>query len=254
VTIGTYDTFVDLAAVGASEPDSAAMLLGSTVIVGAVSDDPAAPEGLRASPHVGPGWFVGGWTSTAGRALEWAASLAGDVDGTRARAAAMLPGAAGVLALPYLDGERAPVWDPQARGALVGLTTSSTVADIYRAMLDGVVLSTVDLAERLAPVRGQAPWVVAGGGVRDDAWLRATVDALGEPVTAIDLPDAGAAARAAFTAIGAPLPAASGRSVEPDPEAQARWAELAAIHRDLYPALAESMHRLAALTPDGATA
>lgn len=251
VTIGTYDTFVDLAAVGAAEPGSAAILLGSTVIVGAVSDAAAAPEGLRASPHAGLTSFIGGWTSTAGRALEWAAGLAGDPEGTRARAAAMLPGAGGVLALPYLDGERAPVWDSHARGALVGLTTSTTVADIFRAMLDGVVLSTVDLAQRLTPVRGGAPWVVAGGGVRDDTWLQATVDALGEPVTAIDLPDAGAAARAAFTAIGAPLPAPAGRLVKPDPRAHARWAELAAIHRDLYPALADPMHRLAALAPHG---
>lgn len=253
-TTGTYDTFVDLAAVGAAEAGSAAILLGSTVIVGAVSDGVSTPEGLRASRHAGPGWFVGGWTSTAGRALEWAASLGAEAEGTRARAGAMIPGAGGVLALPYLDGERAPVWDPNARGALVGFTTSTTVADIYRAMLDGVVLSTVDLARRLAPIRGQAPWVVAGGGVRDDGWLRATVDALGEPVTAIDLPDAGAAARAAFTAIGAPLSAPAGRSVEPDPEVHERWAELAAIHRDLYPALADPMHRLAALTVHGGAA
>ncbi|HVF08639.1 MAG TPA: hypothetical protein VNC60_08690, partial [Actinomycetota bacterium] len=114
-----------------------------------------------------------------------------------------------------------------------------------------VVLSTVDLARRLAPVRGQAPWVVAGGGVRDDSWLRATVDALGEPVTAIDLPDAGAAARAAFTAIGSPLLPPSGRVVEPDPKVRARWSELAAIYRDLYPALAGPMHRLASLAPHG---
>jgi xylulokinase len=251
VTIGTYDTFVDLAAVGAAEPGSAAILLGSTVIVGVVSDETAAPEGLRTSPHAGPGRFIGGWTSTAGRALEWAAGLAGYPERTRAGAASTLPGDGGVLALPYLDGERAPVWDPRARGALLGLTTTTTVADIYRAMLDGVVLSTVDLAERLAPVRDSAPWVVAGGGVRDDTWLQATVDALGEPVIAIDLPDAGAAARAAFTAIGSPLAAPVGRVVEPDLSAHARWVELAAIYRDLYPALADPMHRLTALAPHG---
>ena len=91
----------------------------------------------------------------------------------------MGPGGGGVLVLPYLDGERAPVWDPAASGAMIGLTTSTTLAQIYRGVLDGVVLSTLDLADRLEPVRGGAPWTVAGGGVRDAAWVQATADALG---------------------------------------------------------------------------
>ena len=85
VAVGTYDTFVDLAGIGVTEPGSAAILLGSTVIVGVVREEPDAPDGLRSSPHVGPGWFVGGWTSTAGRALGWAASLAAESDRERDR-------------------------------------------------------------------------------------------------------------------------------------------------------------------------
>jgi xylulokinase len=247
VTVGTYDTFIDLAAIGAADPGAAAILLGSTVIVGVVSETPDAPEGLRASPHIGSGWFVGGWTSTAGRALAWAAALGGDrpEPSTARRSAA--PGAGGVLALPYLDGERAPVWDPLARGALVGLTTTTTTDDIYDAVLDGVVLSTVDLATRLAHRSVGTPWRVAGGGARDEAWLQATADALGEPLVAIDLPDAGGAARAAFAAIGRPLASPEGRVVEPDPAMHDRWVELAAIYDRLYPALADPIHRLGAL-------
>jgi xylulokinase len=253
VVAGTYDTFVDLAGIGVDSTGEAAILLGSTAIVGVVREERRAPDGLRASPHVGPGWFVGGWTSAAGRALAWAASLAPDAERARlvADAGAMTPGAAGVLGLPSLDGERAPVWDPAARGALLGLTTDTMLADIYRGMLDGVVLSTVDLADRLGPMRGDAPWVVAGGGVRDDVWLHATADALGEPLTVVDLPDAGGAARLALGAIGHAAPPADRRVVHPDEQAGARWRELAEVYRDMHHDLAERMHRLGALAAGG---
>ena len=256
VATGTYDTFVDLAGIGVTEPGSAAILLGSTVIVGVVRQEPDAPDGLRPSPHVGHGWFVGGWTSTAGRALGWAASLAADADRERvvAEGGAMEPGGDGLLTVPYLDGERAPLWDPAARGAMLGLTTSTTLAQIYRGVLDGVVLSTLDLADRLEPVRAGAPWIVAGGGVRDAAWVQATADALGEPLTAVDLPDAAAAARAGFAAIGEPLPPPAGRTVEPHATARGRWQELAAVYGGMYEALADRMHRLGALAEDGSSA
>lgn len=254
VTVGTYDTFVDLAGVGASEAGSAAILLGSTVVVGTVREEADAPEGLSSSPHVGVGWFVGGWTSTAGRALGWAASLAAEADRTRviADGGALDPGSGGLLVLPYLDGERSPVWDPSARGVLLGLTTSTTLAEVYRGVLDGVVLSTLDLADRLEPVRA-APWIIAGGGVRDTAWTKATVDALGEPVTVVDLPDAGAAARAGFAAIDVGVPAPAARTVEPDLRQGDRWRALAAAYRGMYEDLAERMHRMSELADHGST-
>jgi xylulokinase len=254
VTVGTYDTFVDLAGIGVIEPGSAAILLGSTVIVGMVRREPDAPDGLRSSPHVGPGWFVGGWTSTAGRALNWAASLAPEVERERVvtEAGGMRPGGGGVLAMPYLDGERAPVWDPAARGVLLGFTIGTTLTQVYRGMLDGVVLSTLDLAERLEPVRRGASWTVAGGGARDAAWVQATADALGEPVKVVDLPDGAAAARAGLTAIGVHVPPSAERAVEPEPNDRDRWKELAAVYRGMYETLAERMHRLGALVDDGA--
>jgi len=249
VVAGTYDTFVDLAGVGVGAAGEGAILLGSTAIVGVVRDAPDAPEGLRASPHIGPGWFVGGWTSAAGRALAWAAALAPSAERARiaAEAAAIAPGSAGVLGLPSLDGERAPVWDPAARGALLGLTNDTTLAGIYRGMLDGVVLSTADLAARLGPVRGDVPWVAAGGGVRDGAWLQATSDALGERLAVVDLPDAGGAARLALAAIGHAAPPAARRVVNPDEQAEARWRDLAEVYRGLHHDLAERMHRLGSL-------
>ncbi len=218
VTVGTYDTFVDLAALGVSDPGDRGILLGSTLIVGDVRTTTAAPRGLRASRHVGEGSFVGGWTQAAGRALAWWLGLFPRERraGLAEEAASLPPGAGGLLALPYLDGERAPVWDPGARGAFVGLTTATTSAQMYRAMIDAVALSAADLADRLGPPVVAGPWRVGGGGVHDAAWLHATVDAVGEPMRVADLTDANGAARSAFRALGVAVPELATSRIEPD--------------------------------------
>jgi xylulokinase len=249
VTVGTYDTFVDLAAVGVRGPGDRGILLGSTLIVGMVRGDEHAPEGLRASRHAGAGWFVGGWTQAAGRALAWWLGLFPSAvrEEIAREAAGLPPGAGGLLALPYLDGERSPAWDPAARGAFVGLTTATTAAELYRATIDAVALSAADLADRTRSMGAGHPWLVAGGGVRDATWLQATVDAVGEPMLVADLADAGGAARSAFRALGVPVPDLPTRRVEPNPDRHRLFSRLLAPYRALHGALASTVR---ALTPD----
>ncbi len=253
VAVGTYDTFVDVAGLRA-EPGDVAILLGSTLIVGSAIDEPVVvvPEGLRSCPYVGDGVFVGGWTSTAGSALAWAEQTFGGSDpvATMAEAAAREPGGDGLLTFPALAGERAPVWDPLARGVVVGLTTSTDAPAIVRSVLDGVALATLDLVERLRPlVSHELRFWVAGGGVRNAAWLQATADALGVPVRAApELVDAGAAARFALRVAGVEPPPLRTQTIQPDRSRNERYRELLPIHRALYPATADAMHGLAAFT------
>jgi sugar (pentulose or hexulose) kinase len=248
VIVGTYDSFVDLAAVGVTQPGDRGILMGSTLIVGTVREDDHAPAGLRASRHAGEGWFVGGWTQAAGRALAWCLGLFTPErrEAIAREAAELSPGAGDLLALPYLDGERAPVWDPGARGAFVGLTTSTTAAELYRATIDAVALSAADLADRLhMPGAEVRPWLVAGGGVRDGTWLRATADAIGEPMLVVELDEASGAARAALRALEVALPDLQTRRIEPDAERHALFAGLLEPYRGLHGALASTVHALA---------
>lgn len=250
VAVGTYDTFVDLAAVP-SPPGAVSLLLGSTLVLGSVREVPDAPDGLRACPHVGAGWFVGGWTSAAGAAIDAVASLvgAGDRSALLEAAAGVEPGGDGTVLLPYLAGERAPVWDPAARGVLVGLSLATTPVQLVRATVDGVALSALDLCSRLV-AGGPMPDAIetAGGGLRNAAWTRATADALGTPLRSYpELADAGAAARFALAAIGAPAPPPAPRVVAHDPERSRRYAELAAVYGGLYGATADAVHALDAL-------
>lgn len=250
VTVGTYDTFVDLAGLGLREVGDAGLLLGSTLNIGVIRSDAEAPEGLRASRHVGAGWFVGGWTCAAGRAVDWCLGLFPDAEraGLEQAAERLGPGAGGLVCLPYLEGERAPIWDPLARGAVLGLTSTTTSAELLRSVIDGVALTAADLARRLRSLRAaNRPWCVSGGGVRSTAWLHATVDAIGEPLEVVDLPAAGGAARFGLLALGADAPPLETRSVEPDARRHARAIELLEIGDGLYASLSERMHRLGSL-------
>ena len=244
VAVGSYDSFVDVAGTGTLEPGEACIILGSTMILGAVVDLPVTTADMRASRHIGAGWFFSGWTSSAGSLLDWSQNLLGEADSAQDLA----PGAGGLLALPYFAGERAPVWDPAARGALLGLTLDTTKAEMRRALIDAVALSARDLVARLAGVEIRR-WRLGGGGVRNAVLAQALCDALGRPLES--LAEAGAAmapALLAFRAIGHRVDPRIERILQPDPGRHEKYEDLYRVYRGLYPALAASMHELARLS------
>jgi len=244
VVAGTYDSFADVAGVGVRRPGDACVILGSTLIIGRVTEEPVAIEGLAVARYPGEGVLVGGWTAAAGSAISWFEREFGAVD-----VSSLDPGAGGLVALPYLAGERTPVWDPSARGLLLGLTLSTTHEQAYRAIVDSVALSALDHAKRLEAA-GLAPefWLAGGGGTRHEAWLRATCDALGAPLAvAAHAGEAIGPAVLALRAIGAEPKLESVREVNPDPSRHERFERLYGVYRDLHPALAAAMRELAAL-------
>ena len=184
--------------------------------------------------------------------------LRGSVDaGTLlAEAAAVSAGAGGLVFLPYLAGERAPLFDEGARGAFVGLTLGHGRAELARAVLEGAAFAMRSVAEPLAaagaPIRVLRP---AGRRTAGDAWARIKADVLGVPV---EIPSVGESA-----VVGAAILAAAGvgavadletgvasmtsiaARIEPDPSVRARYDELYAVYRGLWPALAPTVHALA---------
>ena len=86
------------------------------------------------------------------------------------------PGADGLLFLPYLLGERSPLWDHNARGAFVGLGISSTKGHMARAVLEGVgfnLKTILDILEKDSPTDDV---IMIGAGVKGDIWLRILSD------------------------------------------------------------------------------
>jgi xylulokinase len=248
VAIGGCDSYVDLAGIGMSRTDDLGILLGSTLILGRVSERPRAADGLRVTPLHGEGWFFGGWTSSCGSLLDWSADLLGP-DAVKG-ATSLPPGAGGLLMLPYFSGERAPVWDNDARGAIIGASLQTSGAELHRAAIDAVALSALDLSERVLRATGRCEMArVGGGGTKNAALLSALCDATGLILeVAPHAGEAAAPALLALRAIGARVELKSERRLHPNPARTQRYAELLRTYRALYPALAESLHALGRLT------
>jgi xylulokinase len=247
VTAGTYDSFVDLAAAGVRRPGDSGLVLGSTAIVcRAVDQGFEPPRGLGLSAYPGEGMVAGGWTLSGGLVLDWFADRFGAGDSTARAAAELDPG--GLLALPYLAGERTPLWDPAARGALIGLDRDSGPAEVYRALVDGLALTALDHAERLERELGPCPaWSATGGGIRHPVWPQATADALGAPIEiAPGAAEAVGPALLALRAIGADPERRPSAVLEPDPRRAERYRQLLPAFRELSGALAPVLRALRA--------
>jgi xylulokinase len=91
------------------------------------------------------------------------------------------PGACGLVVLPHLEGVRTPVFDPDARGVIAGLTLSHTRGDLYRAALEGIAYGVRHNLESMADAAGPRPLrlVAVGGGTRGDLWTQIVSDVTG---------------------------------------------------------------------------
>jgi xylulokinase len=229
VVAGTLDSYVDVVAAGCDRIGAGCVLLGSTLIVYGVVADEADVDGLELQPYPGPGFLLGGSTSSGGNVLDWARRIFGDAVADQTH----------VRVVPYLAGERTPVRDPEARGALVGVSLTTSPAEIHRAFVDALALAVLDHTERIARVAGVGGWRASGGGVHNRAWLQATADAIGAPLEPAPLAGEGAGpALFGLAALGVDITALpAGDPVRPDPERAAWFAEELPRYRARYDAL-----------------
>jgi sugar (pentulose or hexulose) kinase len=151
--------------------------------------------------------------------LEWARSLLGlDHAAFDALAASVAPGAAGLMFVPYLDGEATPN-RPSAAGELLGLRVSHGAAEISRSVLEGVTAGLAYAVQAFERTGAAADAILlVGGGARSGVWGQLLADWLGRPIdrpAVIEAAARGAALQAAHAVDGVPL----ARSVTCD----ARW-------------------------------
>jgi gluconokinase len=98
-------------------------------------------------------------------------------------AAQVPPGAGGLLFLPYLLGERAPVWDANARGVFFGVNVGHGRAHFLRAVLEGVIYSIYHAGQDLQQLAGEAEVICANGGfARSRLWVQLLADVFNKPV------------------------------------------------------------------------
>jgi xylulokinase len=166
------------------------------------------------------------------------------------------PGANRLVFLPYMYGERSPIWDSDARGVLFGLSLATHKGDIVRAIMEGAAFALRHNVDAAA-AGGFVPQTLAcvGGGARSRVWNQIKADILQRPIS---LPTAAAGA-----AMGDAIVAAAGAGVytsveeavaamvtagdvyAPRAENAGLYDELYGVFRRLYPALREEFGRLA---------
>jgi xylulokinase len=177
---GGMDTWCASVGAGAGRAGDAYIVSGTTDAAGVLADEPLEAPGLVTLPW-GQGMFHTGGPSGAGAdCLEWLAELLGMNGGeaVAAMATAADPAAPPLLFLPALSGERAPTWQPAARGAFIGLDRRHGPPELARAVMEGVAFADRDLLGGL----GFARLLLTGGGARSDLWCRIRAAVLGCPV------------------------------------------------------------------------
>jgi xylulokinase len=178
-------------------PKSAMVSWGTTANASLATDafpDPV-PAGSRVSPGARGGWLVEYGLSSAGGAIDWLAQLTGRTSRHLSEAmAAVAPGAAGVLAVPWLNGARAPWWQPGALAAFFHLTSAHGPEHLARAVYEGVGF---EVARSLEAAGGVDRIAAAGGGATTVPWVTILAAVAACPVerrrAAADAASAGAA-------------------------------------------------------------
>ena len=216
-----------------------------------------APAGL-------PGlWLYGGAMNAIGKSVDWISGLlsgggAADPDDVLREAEQVAAGADGLVFLPYLAGERAPIDDDRARGVFAGLSLAHGRGHLMRAVLEAGGFALRHVAE---PIRSSGirldRLVVSGASDRFLPAAQMRADILGLPVDVPAVPDTAAVGAGILAAVGIGAYADAGDAIramvrittrlEPQERWRTRYDELYAIYRELYPATSGLMHRLADL-------
>jgi gluconokinase len=181
----------------ALDPGVAGVSLGTSGAVRMVVPEPRVDdEGtLFCYALTDSAWVAGGAVSNGGIVVRWAGrALAPDLrdaapasadEAVLALAASAPPGSDGLVMLPYLMAERAPLWDPDLPGAYLGVRRDHGRGHLVRAAIEGVCLQLriiLDQLDRLHPVTSVR---VTGGALRAPLWRDVLAAALDRPMYAV---------------------------------------------------------------------
>ena len=257
---GASDGVLANIGVGALTDEQVACSIGTSGAVRVFSSEPLLdPDGrLFCYPFDESHYLVGGPINNGGVALQWVrdhffpelleAELGGGRDAYSAldQLAGSTPaGANGLIFLPYLLGERAPYWDPEARGVMFGLTLTHGRRHIVRATLEGVIYQMNLVLKLMEGLIGEVSEVrVTGGFARSATWCQIMADVCNRRVL-VPVSEHGSAIGAAVIALNAAGAASSwsvvdvahGPHFDPNPENADVYAATSSRFARLYHAL-----------------
>ncbi|RDC65307.1 gluconokinase [Adhaeribacter pallidiroseus] len=257
---------------GAIRPGHAALTIGTSGAIRVISAEPATDSQERIFSYIlTPEHYVlGGAVSNGAILLRWfrdqfgasetqlAHDLSADTYELLLQKAATIPaGSDGLLFLPYLLGERAPIWDADARGVYFGLNVTHTRAHMLRALLEGVLFGLYSVANALMQVTGPIDVIYANGGfAKGDFWVQMLSDMFNQEIRVTESVESSALGAAMmgmlalkiipdFEGIEKLVPVA--RTYHPKPEHHATYQQLYEIYEGLYPKLKQDFAAITAL-------
>ncbi|KAI5056234.1 hypothetical protein GOP47_0028052 [Adiantum capillus-veneris] len=138
--------------------------------------------------------FKTGSIMTAGGNIAWAASnlqklgrsekISWETVDQQAAQASL--GSRGLLYLPYLNGERCPFEDPDARAAFIGISTLVSSAEMYRSVMEGVSFALLAASEAMISLPETGPLRLVGGGARSPIWSIILANIFGKTVDVLE--------------------------------------------------------------------
>lgn len=258
---------------GVTTPGRAYLNLGTGIVSGTYSESyvhglefrtlaAGIPGGYTLETFLGGGtfnlnWFVQKFSGVDPRALGLDLTAEQVLE---TAAAALPPGAEGLLALPYWTGALTPYWDHCARGALIGLTGAHGKSHVYRALLEGIAFEQRFLTEGAEASVGDPieELIALGGGSQSRVWCQIIADIMQRPIKVVREPEstclgAGILAAAAIGSHDGIREAAAAMTgtvgeFEPNPATAEVYDAIFDVYRDIYPANRDVFARLAEAT------
>lgn len=266
VVCGSSDTSIETFGAGSVKPGDGTIKLATAGTVSVVGQHPRVNPSMINYPLVVPGlWYAISATNSCASAHRWLRdkffmTVGGDGVAAFAEmddmAAGIAPGAEGLLFHPYLQGERAPYWDPLLRADFVGLTFSHGRAHLARALYEGIAFALRDVMEQFRaldiPITRAR---IIGGGAHSACWRQIVADILNLEILLPRTVDASfGAALLAGVGIGVfadELEAAACAEVisitYPDPERVAFYEQMFVLYKQAQAGLSAVNHGLSAL-------
>ncbi len=264
VAVGNVDSFVSLPGAGVERPGTFVMVIGTSICDMIVHPTEVLLPGITGVARDGilPGLYgYEAGQAAVGDMLAWFLRTVGGsgdaYEAIEAQAAQVPPGATGLLALDWWNGNRTILADADLSGAILGLTLQTTPAEIYRALLESIAFGNRRIMDNFEEHGLALERIVACGGIaaKSPLTMQLIADTSGRPVdvpASGEVPARGAAlfgavAAGAFPTIGAAVAAtrpAVARTYTPDRAAGVVYDRVYAIYRELYELLGRSRSEL----------
>ncbi len=273
VIAGCMDTVGASIGSGVMSPGDCFIIMGTAARVASTLGEPQFDDRFMNCTHVvNDRWLSIGAINGVGSSLRWLRDNFGQTEQTMAnltkqdaydfltaQAEQAPPGSKGLVFLPYISGERTPIWDPFARGVFFGVTLGHNRNDFIRSVLEGAAFAIKHVVEILELDRGLDIKTIRIGGAaaESNVWNQIIANALGKKIVSLTQAHTevlGVAILAGVSVGAYPdyLTAVNqvvvtGREFHPEPIGQAVYDRLFPIYKELYIDVKPYFERLAKL-------